>query len=305
MAYYCNQRLNPRERLANLYQFLRCHYGSSIREKLEIKKSQWSRLLLAKPIEVDALDSYLSQLGINQLTLQQQYFEPSLVVDYLEGQKNYIPDFYKVGAFSSKRIGVSLLEIIKKSYGEKTKQHLLKSLQIGEDFFNTTTSSQNKVSTLLYSHMYEFLRTQIGVSEKDLYWIGQKTTMTDLNPHWKERYNGLTHTQAYTDYLEEISLYVEQSYQYELYRLNKKEVIFRKRPNPLMQELLHSRIYGNHESCVYSLGFTSTVGFYANGLFPLTKKTRCLYQDDKFSEFVVDLTVFSQPSYFPATTYPQ
>jgi hypothetical protein len=304
MAHHCDPRINPRQRLANLYQYLRCHYGPSIRDRLEIKKSQWTRLLTSQPIDVDVLDYHLSQLGINQLTLQRQHFEPALVVNFLEGQKNYLPSYYRIGAFSSKRIGISLFSIIENNYGKKTKDHILKSLQIGESFFDNT-SSHNNVSTLLYSHIYEFLRSQIGVSEKDLYWIGQKTTMTDLNPHWKERYCGYTHAQAYADYLEQISLHVEQSYQYELYCLNKKEVIFRKRPSPLMQELLHSKIYGNHESCVYSLGFTSSVGYYANGLFPLAKKTRCLYQGDSFSEFVVDLTEFSPPSYFPISSYPQ
>lgn len=304
MADYCDKRINTREKLSLLYHFLRCHYGSSIRDRLEIKRSEWNRLITGRPIDIDVLDNHLSQLGINRITLQYKHFDPNLVVDYLEGRRTFLPNFYKQGAFSSKKIGTSLLHIIEKHYGEKIKQHLLQSLQVGVDFFETNTT-QNKVSTLLYSHIYEYLRSQGGLSEKDLYWIGQKTTKTNLNPHWSDRYRGSSLTQAYADYLEQISLHVEQSYQYELYRINQKEVIFRKRPSPLMQEILHSSVYGNHESCVYSLGFTSSVGYYTNGLFPVAKKTRCLYQGDRFSEFHVDLTQFSQPSYFAITACPQ
>jgi hypothetical protein len=299
--HFTRHSLSSREHLSTVLHFLRCHYGSSIKDQLELTRNQWERLIKGKAVDLDRYQETLQRLGLTPLTLKMGNVDPGILINHLEGQRDYLPSSYKVAAFSSKKIGRSLMELLERFYGTQLKHHLLASLQIGPQFFESEHTPP-KVSTILYSNIYKLLKSSYGFSDQDLYWLGQKTTETDLSPHWEQRYNASSLVDAYTDYLDQITLFVEQSYSYELHRLNAKEVVFRKRPGKQMQEILNTKVYGNHESCVYSMGFTSTVGYYSQGQYPKAKKTKCLYEGDDCSEFTVSLNDFSSPPYFPHGT---
>lgn len=265
-----------RRQLPELLKYLRYHEGVEVRDQLQLNRTQWDRLIQSRPMEFETTCRLLEALGLNFFSFLGPSLDYEACRKHLRGDYCYIPKAYLRAAYSSNRIGRNLLSILEDYYGSFLKLSLMRTLQIGESYFSPQNDHRT-VCTLLYAKIYQTLKALYGFTDEDLYWIGQKTAFYNSDTPLQRKFSQKGVKDAYAEYLEEITRIVERSYDYELARLSEREVIFRKRPAGELQDILQTKLYGNHESCVYSIGFTTTIGFYANGAFPLAKKTRCLY----------------------------
>lgn len=296
-----NHSLCLPQKVSLFFNRLKDQHGSQLRSDLDISRREFERLSAGKPFGVERLNDILKQLNMNFGTFL--YFdEPDVELAslYLKGEKpDGLPSQYLKAAYSKRRIGRIIFAILDKYFNPCISESLARTLQIGPQAMKGCHDDE-RVCTELYASLYSILKSQFGLTDSHLYWIGQRTAEYHEKESLGKKFLGLSREQAYQYFLDEVANYVEQSYQYELYKCNKNEVVIRKSYAPKILEMFNTKTYGNAETDMYSLGFTTTVGYFSSTCFPRAVKTACLYENDKFSEFSIDLKQLDSPSRFPS-----
>jgi hypothetical protein len=239
----------------------------------------------------------LNQLGLNSLSLIQSSPDPEVAFQYLNGNKCLVPNRFYYAAYSSRRIGRIIFEILKENFGDQFVKNIQHTLQIGPDFF-LPEFDQNKINTELYGSIYRILTTYFGFTEQGLFWLGQKTAFLNQGTEFTQTLNHKNLVKDYSYFLEVLTRQIEQSHNYDLKILNDNKVIIRKTLSERILDELKIKKYGNHLTCTYSIGFATTVGYFSCGVFPSAKKTASLYSNQNETIFEIDLKTFKTPSLF-------
>ncbi|PIP95416.1 MAG: hypothetical protein COW00_13000 [Bdellovibrio sp. CG12_big_fil_rev_8_21_14_0_65_39_13] len=288
----------PLEKFNELIIYLKDCLGNELQDRLGVTRNEWRRLYLGKSLPFDRFEQIISHLGINSLNLVYQKVDHYVCLQYLMGHRDLAPMEYQIGAFSSRRIGSVLLKILNENIGPGFCQQLCLSLQIGSQFFTPDTECEF-VSTELYGALYAMLVKGFGFSEEDLFWLGQQTAFENKESAFAKKFNNFSILDSYSCFLEEVANNVEQSYNYEMIKLTSEKAIVKKTLSHKLQDTLKKKSYGNKYTCIYSLGFGSTVGYFSrNEKFPNSTLTKNLYSGEDYTLFEWKIDDPKQPRLF-------
>jgi len=288
----------PLEKFNDLILYLKDCLGSELQDRLGVTRNEWRRLYLGKSLPFDRFEEIISHLGINSLNLVYQKTDHYVCLQYLTGRRDLAPQEYQIGAFSSHRIGSVLLKILQENTGHEFCQRLLLSLQVGNQFFSPDREN-GFVNTELYGALYAMLVKGFGFSEEDLFWLGQQTAFENKETTFAQKFQKYSILVSYSCFLEEVAKNVEQSYDYELVKISSEKVIVKKTLSNMLQDTLKKKSYGNKYTCIYSLGFGSTVGYFSrNEKFPHSALTKNLYSGEDYTLFELKIDEPKQPRLF-------
>lgn len=285
--------------IGHFFAELKNIYGPQLSGDLGVSRREFERLRKGRPFSCTRLDEILSLLNMSLETFNFSSPDPLLAANFLKGRGDSdLPPRYLLAAYSKRRIGRILFAILERYFDPQVTKSLQKGLQIGPKAFSPD-NDELKVCTELYAHVYRWLKVRFGLTDQHLYWIGQRTAEYHERGELGKKFQHMTREEAYEYFLEEVAKYVERSYRYQLYHCSKDKVIIRKRFAPHMLEEFKKKSYGNAETDVYSLGFTTTVGYFSTTCFPVARKTACIYEQGNYSEFSINLKQLDSPSRFP------
>lgn len=288
----------PLEKFNELILYLKDCIGSELPDRLGVTRNEWKRIYLGKSIAFDRFEEIVSHLGISSLNLVYQKPDHYVCLKYLMGHRELAPQEYLLGAFSSRHIGIVLFKILKENLGLDFCHRLLLSLQIGPQFFSVE-NDQGFVNTELYGALYAMLVKGFGFSEDDLFWLGQQTAFENKQSSFAQKFNNYSIFDSYACFLEEVACNVEQSYDYEMVKLSREKVIVKKSLSNKLQDTLKKKSYGNKYTCIYSLGFGSTIGYFSrNEKFPSSVLAKNLYSGEDCTLFEWKISEPKQPRLF-------
>ncbi len=293
----------PLKKVSDLFSFLsETMGGGEVRDRIGIVRSEWHRILNGKDLPINRFEEILNQVGVNTLTAMNYTIDHRLAEQFLRGGHDQVPSEYLKGAYSTRRIGRIIIDILKDQFGDSFVRKILLSLQIGPTFFSKEMDSL-AVNTEIYGRLYALLTRNFGFSEDDLYWIGQKTAFYNESTPFAKKFSKLSLTSNYAYFLEEVAKDIEQSYDYELVALSADKVLIKKKLNQKIQDETGKKIYGNRQTCAYSLGFATTLGHFSCGAFPQAKMIKSLYDTGDCSIYEINLKKFTPPRLFYDSVY--
>lgn len=275
--------------IGSFFSQLREIHKGALAPELNLHRREFERLINAKSFNCEKLDTVLQKLNMSVDSFYYHDPDPFLASLHLKGVGDCrLPKKYFTAAYSKRRVGRIIFAILDKYFSPDITQSLKRIMQIDPTAFNIEYDNE-RVSTELYGTIYSLLKNVFGFSNKHLYWIGQKTFEFHAESELGKTFFNQSRENAYQIFLEEVSKHVEKSYNYELFKCDKDEVIIRKRLSPEIAEKLGKKTYGNEETDYYSIGFTTTIGYFSSTCFPHAKKTACLYENNQYSEYCIDL----------------
>lgn len=285
--------------IPNFFDELKEAYEGPLVEDLGLTRREFERLVSGRPFHCEKLKKVLNRLNMSFGTFIYGNPDAFIAADNLLGvASNSLPFEHLNAAYSKRRIGRILFSILDKYFHPYISKEVKRILQIGDNAFDKKFDDLN-VCTELYAKIYWILKNVFKFNDENLYWIGQKTAEYHKDSELGKKFQRLKREEAYQYFLIEVAKHVEHSYQYELFCCDKNKVVIRKRFAGHVLDEFKTDSYGNSESDIYSLGFTTTIGYFSAAHFPRAKKTACIYENQSFSEFTIDLTQLDSPAPLP------
>lgn len=202
-------------------------------------------------------------------------------------QKNasYIPERYRLAAFSKRRTSLNALYFIDKHYGKDLKRIVLSHLQVDEGVFNDPEAS---INIFFINDLLNYL-TRYGHTAGHFVQIGKYSTDTNrLGPIGSALKECATPRTMYDKIVNELSTRFDENFDYRIVSLSDKSVVIQARQREQTEDGLKMKIYGSEPICWMRIGLCAAVPRYQGLPEASFRKTKCVHSGDECCEMELD-----------------
>jgi len=208
------------------------------------------------------------------------------VVARHQGNLAYLPDRYSMGAFSRKRTSLGVLQYLEQYYGWRTRDALLRTLQVSETVFQ---NPEELISVRFLNDTVKHLAKR-GYQKYEIFGMGAHSMIVNQGSVFAHALAQCqTPMEAYEKMvLELLAPHFERNYQYRLMYADHSHCILDVKPSEELLSACALKEVASPELCSYRAGVAASVCGYLS--LPLSHVTeiRCIHDGAPSCQFNID-----------------
>lgn len=195
------------------------------------------------------------------------------------GNKNFVRERYRPGAFSKKRTLWTPLQYIREYLGTEEFLGLLKHLQIREAFFS---NEDEVVNVRLMADLCDYLASRFGQTQI-LYSMGSFSNQSTKNSVISQQIgSGLSVKNTYEKIVIDLApKYLDKNLIYSFETLTNEGCLLVGTPNPEVQDALSQENIGSPSACVYRAGVIASLPAFSGLPHAHAEEISCVNRGDK------------------------
>ena len=220
---------------------------------------------------------------IDYKTLARQYF----------GKLDSIPEKYSVGAFSRRRLAITLLDYVESRFGLERRALMLRRFQMNEAMLADPDAEINMCfGTDVIDLMYKIHQDETLITE-----MGEFSVISNRDSAVAEYLStARTVSEIYEMVGEANSKFFEKNYQWKIKSLSRDGCTMSGQPNSELKGLFSERYRTNPVACLLRKGYFISYPIYAGFRPSIVTKTACVCDGDPECLYEIQ---FRQPSFEP------
>ncbi len=201
---------------------------------------------------------------------------------FYHGELKLAPSKYLVGAASKARSINNILDYIGDYYGQDRRQDALRHIQCTEQFFE---NGDAPINVLLSQEICDFAHR---LTDRSIFGIGLQSADTLEESKVGKLLKSYNNSQEMFQglMLDHVDM-IEANNIYTVHHSSKRKTILRSQLNPNICDTLKVKSFGNKAMSDYRAGVMASLTRFQSGDYAKVEQTKCIYQGDSFSEFVI------------------
>ena len=206
------------------------------------------------------------------------------------GKVDALPEKYAIGAFSRRRLAITVLDFVESRFGLARRALLLRRFQMNEAMLSNPDA---EINLCLGGDMIDFL-FKVHQDEEMISEIGEYSIVSNQDSPVAKHFSGATSpSEVYEMAVDATSQYFEKNYQWRLKSMKRHGCVIAGKPNPELEGLFEKKYRMNPVACILRKGYFMSFPTYAGFQPSFAFKTACVCAGDP--ECVLEIQ-FRQPS---------
>ncbi|MEO5971482.1 MAG: hypothetical protein ABIQ95_16280 [Bdellovibrionia bacterium] len=260
---------------------------------LELNQRDYDQVLSGERAVSSSLISRLAeQLDLCPNNILSGKIDFKALSAHFSGNPTLLPERYAFAALSRRRTSIHLLNTIELNYGWRTRERIIRQLQVNESILS---SPDAPISMRFPLDLFEIIQT-LDRRKNVIFEMGRGYVSTNYYSKLGELYRGLSSPKKLYErtfpYL--ASIYYETNTIYRLMKLSDSHCVIEATPNPQLIEAFKTKFIGSLGACQQKLGAFASLPLYHS--LPLAKihETACIHKGDPSCLFHVDFEIPTQ-----------
>jgi hypothetical protein len=254
---------------------------------LQLNQREYNRVLSGEHAVSSSLISRLAeQLDLCPNNILSGKIDFKALSAHFSGNPTLLPEKYAFAALSKRRTSIHLLNTIELNYGWRTRERVIRQLQVNESILS---SPDAPISMRFPLDLFEIIQG-LDPRKNIIFEMGQGYVSTNFYSKLGEIYRGLSSPKKLYErtFPDLASIYYETNTIYRLMKLSEYHCVVEATPNPQLIEAFKTKRIGSLGACQQKLGAFASLPLYQS--LPLAKihETACIHKGDPSCLFYVD-----------------
>lgn len=201
------------------------------------------------------------------------------------GNEDFISEKYKIGAFSKKRLLITIFDYIEKIYGWEIKESILKHFQLTKSIYSDPNGA---INVFLFEDILAFT-FKYGLTTKDICSIGHYSLLTTTETVLAKTLSlSESPKDLYELYFLDLIQYIEHNNKYKITSLTSEscEVVSHEINDNL--DIFKVDHIGGPLRCLYRVGALQAATHYMGLPFAKVSEITCVHRGDKECKFLIN-----------------
>lgn len=271
-------------------------------DRLRLTQNQYLQAKNKTAPSMYNIEALTEELGIDFEILIKGKIDYRALLARWNGNKQYIPEYYQLGAFSKKRTSMNILGYLETIHGWALKDRVLRHFQMHESAFLNPedTISVNFVSDLT-AHLAKW-----GFQDQDLVNMGRFSVIMNKGSIGKDLVDCRRPEDIFEKIIFELSSRFDKNSIYDFKSFRKHTCIISATPNKDLYDILKIKTLGNVHTCASRKGVISSFPGYLDLQDANVKEVSCIHKGDQSCDYLIDFSAAAkQHAFKPHATFHQ
>ena len=257
--------------------------SAEISSLMKISKSSYLYCLnKKKDFPAFSLLNITDKFNVAMESLYSGQFDMGAIKAYYAGDKDYIPEKYRIAPYSKKLTVLNYLSYLEQYHNSSICDQVMRKLQFTDDSLH---SEEFDINITVFVDLLKILRS-FGLGKKHFYEVGQH--FFELN---KDLFIGKVLSlekstkRVYECLFEDLIVLQEKNYRYEIMTSCSDHFVVKCTPYEEIVELLGTENVGSQDVCAYKRGFGSILPKFIGNELSVVEESKCIYRGDNFCQF--------------------